>query len=43
MRQKIAGAFVVKGDNVREEGVMLMANQGQLLYLQAVRGLAHSD
>jgi len=31
VRQKVAGAFAVKGDNFREEGVMLMANQGQPL------------
>ena len=31
VRQKVAGVFVVKGDNFREEGVMLMANQGQSL------------
>ena len=43
MLQKIAGAFVVKGDNFREEGVVPMPNQSQLPYLQAARELAGTN
>jgi hypothetical protein len=32
-----------KGENFREEGVVPMSNQGQLLCLQVARGLADSN
>jgi hypothetical protein len=35
--------FLVKGENFREEGVVPMANQGQLLCLQVAGGLADSN